>query len=409
MKRRSEPVVRNEDLLPLSQQSSKPSLQSQLSQVRLTLLEKENIIKQLTDEISFLKQDRIELLREINTLKELQHSYLADPFLSKPSLSSTKRNSSSTLNSKLSSVSLDSEPLSDAINAFCAIDYRQTRILKCQLSQFQRLINIQNDLVVEYEDCVDRISEEVSKVRTELKKLHIKKEKDSNAKQSKPESIPDTLINIADEFTKSVLRIKRSRKEYQIEKEAEVVLKSNFIREDRKHMWSRSVSHTRGDGYICLEDVLSGKVDHLNLTVISKLEERLRMVYKDLLQFQISFKNASPIHKQEQQQKNQFLFERLSNSLACTINSILSLCVLIPTAPVLLSPNVYQNKQGIVRKRESESGFILPSIDELVAQLPSSIGNSNRAKVKSVLEIVYKYAKINEDLVNKKLEAYQNL
>ncbi|ORX60169.1 hypothetical protein BCR36DRAFT_408528 [Piromyces finnis] len=157
-------------------------------------------------------------------------------------------------------------------------------------------------------------------------------------------------------------------------------------------------STTRPRSKISILDICSGNTDHLNIKHIGRLETKLHQLYIDLTSINIFFDSFfSPkldiVLKNEAKKK----YEIAISSLNDTINYLLPLSVLIPSAP-------YPDLNKVLKPGMP----LIPASDDIVKAL-SLPNNIDKKEIKNKLDNIIKGFKIYQDIITKEKDSYINI
>ncbi|TPX30799.1 hypothetical protein SmJEL517_g05724 [Synchytrium microbalum] len=270
------------------------------------------------------------------------------------------------------------------------LDHRRSMLLKSQIAQLQRQVVSYRDSVLGRDTFMADAGQELRHVKDTLKSIlnepdhpASKTKSASNINNSSNDSRQQLLkgaIQALDTLQKQTGRQVKDRLDLQQPAPAALEFMSEFIHPDRR----RDVKP------VSLLDACSGQISHINLRHVGRLESQLHRLFHDLKSIEISLSTSfAPNVAPSLKEHVQTTLEGTEKSLISAMNSLLSVSVLIPMAPL---PAIDQ----VVR-----TGFpTIPTIDETMAKLPTLNANQS-ARVNevmtSLLTAVESYKRLHDE------------
>ncbi|KAJ3044783.1 hypothetical protein HDV00_000658 [Rhizophlyctis rosea] len=258
-----------------------------------------------------------------------------------------------------------------SVNSASSLERRRTALLRSQIIQLQREVIAQRDSLIEKEHSGQDVDEDVNRIKELVK--GILTEDTSKYSPRHIDSLKQTLqitSAISKRLNRHTVRDRLTSREE--ERTPAVEFLSEFICPKRRKEL-RAVS---------LADVVSGRIEHLNLRHVARLERQLGQLYGDLAALRSSLANSfEPFVVPDLPQHVNDTFDRTMKGLVSAMNALISVSVLVPAAPL---PDI------------DKGAIEIPTASEVAQYLPN-MSAGLRSKVEEAITVLLKAMQAYED------------
>jgi len=277
------------------------------------------------------------------------------------------------------------------------IDIKRIAIMKSQIIQLKRQVLSQEKIINDKSSYIDEVNIITNKLSDDISDIEKNNSIDEENKH-KLNIIKVSLIKLNEKVDKSknlnyleknfnsIFNNENDSNQVTNDNNNELIFYSDFIS-----------STTRPRGQVSISDICSGKLEHINIKHVGRLETKLHKLYIDLSSIKIYFESFfNPKLNIIYENNIKKSYENAISSLNDTINFLLPLSVLIPSAP-------YPNVNKVLEPRMP----VTPTSDEIIKELelPSCI---NKSELKKKLNNIIKGFKIYQDLMTEEKNIYKN-
>ncbi|TPX47067.1 hypothetical protein SeLEV6574_g02857 [Synchytrium endobioticum] len=246
-----------------------------------------------------------------------------------------------------------------------ALDHRRSILLKSHLAQLQRQVTTLGDSVSARDSFRADAGQELRHVRDKLKSSLDASESTSKSKSKNTEQHNQVIrhaIQALDGLQKQLVRQDKLDLNHDVPPALEFM--NEFIHPERR----------KNIKPVSLLDACSGSISHLNLRHVGRLESQLHRLFHDLKSIETTLSTSfAPNIALDIKDQVQTTLDITMSSLVSTMNSLLSLSVLLPVAPL---PEI---------GRVLRTGFpTIPSLEEAMSIMPA-MNPTLSARIKEIM------------------------
>ncbi|KAJ3300707.1 hypothetical protein HK104_007608 [Borealophlyctis nickersoniae] len=263
------------------------------------------------------------------------------------------------------------------------LDRRRAALLKSQIVQLERHVIAQRDAIVARESYVFEAGGEIKKVKNILKEIVCRERSKVTADQI---ASLKCGIQITETLLKQLSRrIKDHLNTREEERSPALEFLSEFVCPKR-----------RGNIHpVTLADVCSGRIEHLNLRHVARLESQLHGLHSDLLALRNCIHASFRPHIPDFSEHLEVTYERAMSNLTSTMDALLSVSVLVPVAP---APAI----RRVVRGGYPE----IPTAADVLQHFPVLSANA-RSKAEDALKALLKAVQYYKEMHDREQEGLE--